>query len=176
MKLVKSIVVIILIAVAVYGVVKFTGNLSSQKVEVQNTSKEVAYDFNLKKIGKDEYIRLSDFSGRPVFIDFWASWCPPCRQSTPYVKKLHQEFKGRIEIIGISLDRDLSAARSYIEKSSTDYIQLQGANSEVSKQYGVRGIPAFFIVDKEGKIVKKYVGFHPSHYEEWVSVLNSIIE
>lgn len=133
-------------------------------------------NFNLKEFGSTKYMKLSDFAGKPVFIDFWATWCPPCRYATPYVKKIDMEFKDNVQVIGISLDNNISVAQNYIGKNSVGYLQLEGAGTDVPRQYGVSGIPAFFIIDAQGEIVKKYVGFSPKYYDEWVEVLASLIE
>lgn len=106
-------------------------------------------------------VSLTDFRGQYVLVDFWASWCVPCREENPHVAAAYEQFKDRnFTVLGISLDNpgkkeDWLAA---IEKDGlpwTHVSDLQGWKNAVAKQYNVRGIPANFLIDPEGKIVAK---------------------
>lgn len=133
-----------------------------------------APDFTLQRVNRATEIALEDFRGKPVFLDFWASWCPPCRQSTPDVKRLSREFSNKIQVIGINMDQDINAARSYIRSNNIQFINLRG-NQKVSSAYKVSGIPAFFIIDSEGRIVQSYSGYRSEYYDEWRREIRNII-
>ncbi|MFC2061935.1 TlpA family protein disulfide reductase [Elusimicrobiota bacterium] len=148
----------------------------SERTGTAKSASNTAYDFNLKDIDTGESVKLSNFSGTPVFLDFWATWCPPCRQAMPYVEKLHEEMGDSIQVIGINLDRSQSKAVQFLESKSPGYMQLTASGSDVSSKYRVSGIPAFFIIDTNGKIAKSYVGFSPHQYDEWVSILEGLVE
>ncbi len=104
-------------------------------------------------------ISLSDYAGKYVLVDFWASWCSPCRQENPIVRQVYNKYKDdNFEIIGISLDKDKSQWQKAIEMDQLTWPQLSDLNgwdNEVSKAYGVRSIPDNILIDPEGRIVAK---------------------
>ncbi len=117
-----------------------------------------AFDFMLQDMnGKN--VKLADFKGKPVLIDFWATWCPPCRDAIPEIEKLHKSYSGRgLVVLGISLDEGgWDDVKSFITAHGMTYPVLKGTE-EVATQYQVRTIPMLVIVDKEGKIYKRYLG------------------
>jgi cytochrome c biogenesis protein CcmG/thiol:disulfide interchange protein DsbE len=162
------------------GNIKGCAEAAIQKVNAQGNSKEnkvkQVIPFTLKKLGSDEMVSLADFKGKPVFIDFWASWCPPCRAATPDVEKLHSMFKGRVQVLGINLDSSPEAGLKYVDKSGSGYMQLEGSNSDVSAKYGVSGIPAFFIIDTQGRLVNKWVGYSPNYMDKWVDTIQKLLK
>jgi thiol-disulfide isomerase/thioredoxin len=102
-------------------------------------------------------VRLKDLLGKPVFIDFWATWCAPCRSETPALAALNERYAGRIHMLGISLDYAPAAPLQYSIKHGLDYPQLMadgGPNDPVVKAYGVdqTGIPFNILIDARGTI------------------------
>ncbi len=102
---------------------------------------------------------LSQLRGKYVLIDFWASWCGPCRRENPNVVRLYNQYKDKgFEILGVSLDNSKSRWIDAIAKDKLTWphiSDLKGWSSHLSKQYGVRGIPYTVLVDKEGRIIAK---------------------
>jgi thiol-disulfide isomerase/thioredoxin len=97
--------------------------------------------------------------GKYILIDFWASWCGPCRAEYPFLKKAYQQFKDKgFEIIGISLDEKksdwLNAIKSN-EFSWTELCDLKGRNNEIAVSYGIHAIPQSFLLDQNGRIIAK---------------------
>src|SRR5580765_7390474 len=106
-------------------------------------------------------VKLSDFKGKVVILDFWATWCGPCRMEIPGFVELQQKYGGQgLVVIGVSLDdRGPEAVKSFIKQQRVNYSILL-ANSKVVEDYGgVEGIPTTFIIDRKGMIVGKHVGF-----------------
>ncbi len=101
-------------------------------------------------------ITLEMYRGKVLLLDFWASWCRPCRQEMPHVKKVYNEFNGKgFEIIGVSLDESADKFRSYVKEQDIAWPQIfdgKGWNSEVGKSYAVNSIPATFLIDRKGRI------------------------
>lgn len=105
-------------------------------------------------------LKLSDFRGKYVLLDFWATWCGPCVKETPYVKEAYEMFRTdeRFEIVSLSLDPNQEAPRKYVEENELDWVQgFLGKWSETSvpDEFGVQGIPAFFLIGPDGKLVAK---------------------
>jgi len=104
-------------------------------------------------------VQLSSLRGKYVLIDFWASWCGPCRMENPNVVRMYNKFKDKgFEIYGVSLDREKTAWVKAIEKDGltwTHVSDLKFWNSEAAQQYGVTAIPATFLLYKEGRIIAK---------------------
>ncbi len=104
-------------------------------------------------------LKLSDLRGKVVLIDFWASWCGPCRKENPNVVRVYEKYQNKgFEILGVSLDRSREPWLQAIEKDGLEWLHvsdLQYWNSAAAKNYMVSGIPATFLLDKEGKIIAK---------------------
>ncbi len=123
-----------------------------------------APDFVLQRLPGGEDFSLSEFSGKVLIIDFWATWCGPCKMSIPSTNNLYKKYKSKgLEVIGISLDRsrnqgDLDKLAAFIKEHSMEYVNVLGT-PEVQAMYSVDSIPQLFIVNREGKVVKLYKGY-----------------
>lgn len=104
-------------------------------------------------------VQLSDFKGKPVVLEFWATWCQPCRDSIPGLAKLHKDYADKgLVILAISLDGGAPEdIRMFQKEHGMTYTVLMG-NEEVASQYSVRTIPMTLVLDKSGKIRKRYLG------------------
>ena len=100
-------------------------------------------------------VKLSDFKGKFVLLDFWATWCGPCIREMPRVKTLHEKLHPKgLEIVGVSLDKDPEALAAFLEKNPLPWETLAGDDTqELAGKYAVRAIPTMMLVDREGKIV-----------------------
>jgi cytochrome c biogenesis protein CcmG/thiol:disulfide interchange protein DsbE len=115
--------------------------------------------FSLKdKDGKT--ITLESLKGKVVVLNFWATWCPPCRAEIPDFKKVYDKYKGKdVEIIAVSLDhKGWDVINPFLKKWEINYPVVLGG-AQIAKDYGnVRSIPTTFIINKEGKVVDSHVG------------------
>lgn len=118
----------------------------------------LAPDFT-QKSPEGEAISLSDLRGKIVLVDFWASWCGPCRRENPNVVRLYEKYKDKgFEILGVSLDRNKEKWLQAIDQDGLDWLHvsdLKGWQNEVAKQYSVTSIPQTLLLDAEGKIIGK---------------------
>lgn len=116
----------------------------------------LAPDFTLEDINGNP-VTMSAIKGKIKIIDFWASWCGPCRLNNPALKKLYDEFHSKgLEIIGVSLDHNKTAWKKAIEKDGlewTNVSSLKGWDCEITRLYNVTGVPALFILDESNHII-----------------------
>jgi cytochrome c biogenesis protein CcmG/thiol:disulfide interchange protein DsbE len=119
-----------------------------------------APDFTLSDLNGKQF-RLSDYSGKLVFVNFWATWCPPCRAEIPGFIKMYDKYKDQgLEIIGISTDRDgKDVVKKFIQKNGVNYPIVMYEMDVIEAYGGITGIPTTFIVNQKGEIVNKFVGF-----------------
>jgi thiol-disulfide isomerase/thioredoxin len=105
----------------------------------------------------DSMVNLSSFKGKVVLVDFWASWCGPCRQSNPSVVKLYKKYKDRgFEVFGVSIDDKKNAWIKAIKQDKIKYTQVNDAggwNSKVATAFRIEAIPTSFLLDKNGNVV-----------------------
>jgi peroxiredoxin len=128
-----------------------------------STGQEVvkkAYDFELKDLDGKSH-RLSDFRGKVVILDFWDTWCPPCRKEIPGFVELQKEYKDDgFVMIGVAFARyGPDAVREFMKDYKINYVNLIGDQKVVDGYGGITSIPTTFVIDKEGNIYKKHVGF-----------------
>ena len=129
---------------------------------VHSEEPEKAADFTLKTIDGEE-VSLSDFEGKVVLLDFWATWCPPCRRGVPDLVEIQKKYKDELVIIGISLDNQSTVAdiEPFIEEYGINYPVVLG-NQQVVNDYGnIQAIPTSFIIDQSGNIKQTHVGLVP---------------
>jgi len=119
----------------------------------------VAFDFALDTLDGRE-VRLSDSAGKVRLIDFWATWCVPCREEIPMLNELQASYADRgFEVLAIS-DEDAGIIREFVDEHGVEYLNLVGSE-EVSQAYGVLGLPAAFLVDGEGQVIDTFLGPKP---------------
>lgn len=104
-------------------------------------------------------ITLSELEGKVVFLNFWATWCPPCREEMPSMEKLHQRFKGKdFVILAVDLQEDEKTVADFVKKYQLSFPVALDSGGRIGGTYGVRGIPTSYIVDQGGGIVGAAVG------------------
>lgn len=115
--------------------------------------------FSLKTLD-DKEIALSKLKGKVVLLDFWATWCAPCRESIPHLVQLHKTFQEKgLEVIGMNTDRgNIDAIRRFVKSMDIPY-SIVITPDEVEKNYGVTGLPTTILIDKSGKIRQRFMGF-----------------
>ncbi len=124
---------------------------------------EKAPDFTLQGIDGKTYT-LSDFKGKVVLLDFWAVWCPPCRASVPFFESLYEKYRDSgLVVIGVSLDRRKDILQSYVQHMGVQYIILWDRDGMVADLYNAYSLPTTLIIDPDGNVVVRRVGFTRSH-------------
>jgi thiol-disulfide isomerase/thioredoxin len=140
------------------------------ETDAGNNNSSMAPDFSLKDINGNE-VRLSDFKGKVVILDFWATWCPPCRKGIPDLIALQNKYNDDLIVIGISLDQDntIKDVVPFYKNYGINYPVVYGTGQVVQQYGGIEAIPTSFIINREGNIVNKYVGLIPAEeYEKYL--------
>ncbi len=133
-------------------------NAQFGEVRVEETG---AADFALK-LSDGSVLRLSDFSGTVVMVDFWASWCGPCRQEAAMLNRIYAGYADHpVEFVGVNIWDTPDAAATFLVEFGVGYPTGPDADGAIALNYGVRGIPEKFFIDSEGVIRRKYVGPMP---------------
>ena len=135
---------------------------------------ETAKDFTLPTDAGE--IQLSKLKGKVVYVDFWASWCVPCRKSFPWMNKMHNKYQSQgLEVIGISLDEDEAQAFKFLEKIPADFTIAYDTQGTVADLYKVQVMPSSYLIDRKGNLVLTHKGFKSKHEakleEELVKIL-----
>jgi thiol-disulfide isomerase/thioredoxin len=119
-----------------------------------------APDWQLTDTGGKNHA-LSDYKGRVVLLDFWATWCAPCVQASPHIQALHKQFANRpVSVVGIHYN-DRGDPAGYVKKKGITF-PVMVSGFEVARNYGVSSIPTILLIDPDGKIVYRQTGFDPS--------------
>lgn len=130
-----------------------------------------APDFTLPDLDGKPF-SLSSTAGKVVLLDFWATWCPPCRMGVPELQELYDRYKAKgLVIVGVSLDQGGAAdVRPFVKANGVTYPIVIGDQRVANLYGGIRGIPTMFVVDRGGNVVKKLVGYQQK------SVLEAVVK
>lgn len=127
-------------------------------IKVAEWVSKPAPDFQVKDLNGED-LSLGKYKGQIVLLDFWATWCPPCINEIPKLKKVYEKYKDqKFQIIGVSLDRTMPPLAAYVQDEELAWVHYWDENREVRNQYGVTAIPTAFLIDGEGIIRKASLG------------------
>jgi cytochrome c biogenesis protein CcmG/thiol:disulfide interchange protein DsbE len=132
-----------------------------------------APDFSLPELGGASF-RLSDTKGKVVILDFFATWCPPCRMEVPHFQALYDQYKDKgLVVVGVALDQGgVADVKPFVKQNKVTYPVVIGDQNVAAMYGGIRGIPTTFIIDRQGNIVEKLVGYRDkSEFEKAIQKL-----
>jgi len=141
----------------------------------QEQTPSLAPDFSVKTLD-GQGITLSALRGKVILIDFWATWCGPCRESIPHLVHLRNTYQGKgFEVIGLSEDKgDVETVRNFVKSLDIPY-PIAMSPQDVSRSYGVSALPTAFLIDREGKIQQKMLGFSPAIAKQMTSKIEELL-
>ncbi len=123
-----------------------------------NVAAEAAPEFTLELMGGGA-VSTAELRGQVVMLDFWASWCPPCREEAPVLAQVYEEYRDRgVEFVGISLWDNAGDAELFLQQQGHEYPNGVDEGGKIAISYGVRGIPEKFFINRDGKKVRKFSG------------------
>jgi thiol-disulfide isomerase/thioredoxin len=122
---------------------------------------ELAPDFELTTL-KGQPLSLRDLAGRVVVMDFWATWCPPCRESVPELKELTRKYPtDKLVLISVSADKDENAWREFVAKKKMDWAQYRDGDGGILEAFGIHSFPTYLVIDGDGVIKERIRGLNP---------------
>ncbi len=111
--------------------------------------------------------KWEDLQGKVLIIDFWATWCQPCRKSLPELDAIYKEYNGKVVVIGFSKDDSEEEVKNFLEKEVKASYPIAMSNPKLEKMFGgILGLPTSFLVDKDGKVVRRFLGYVPKEVLE----------
>lgn len=136
-------------------------SLSAQAVEVG----QAAPAFNLP--GLQASVDLSAFKGKTVYLDFWASWCGPCKQSFPWMNEMQTRYGSKgLSVVAINVDQKNADARTFLKDTPANFTVAFDATGQTPKTYAIRGMPTSVLIGPDGKILSVHNGFKEAQREE----------
>jgi cytochrome c biogenesis protein CcmG/thiol:disulfide interchange protein DsbE len=133
-----------------------------------------AQDFPITLAGKSEH--LSDLKGKIVVLNFWATWCPPCVEETPALNHLHRYIDSRNGVVlGISIDDNVTAYENFLKDQSVVFLTYRDATKKSAADYGTSIYPETYIIDRRGKILRKFVGQQQWDSPEMLAYFDAIL-
>lgn len=137
---------------------------------------EKALDFSAPALLTQQPIQLADHSGQVVYLDFWASWCGPCRVSLPSLDALYHEFKtAGFSVLAVNVDADIRDAKRFLQTRPVNYPLIYDAEQRLPKLYGVKGMPTAYLIDRRGVIRHIHEGFRPGDEARLREMVRSLL-
>lgn len=135
-----------------------------------------AIDFSLNPRGGGAPVSLSSLKGQVVLINFWASWCGPCRQEFPLLDTIYKKYKKQgFTIVGLNVEPDQNDAEGFLKQNPVTFPILYDPKDEVSKRYGVGGMPSVALVDRNGVVRWLHKSYVPGDENEYLNQVRSLL-
>lgn len=116
-----------------------------------------APDFELTDLHGNN-VRLSDLQGKPILLNFWASWCPPCRKEMPELQAFTHEYGDKILVVGVNWNDSRDEVERFLNEYGVSYLNLLDTNGKIFVRYGLTGLPTTFFIDEDGIVRGKWLG------------------
>ena len=139
------------------------------------TLSEEAPDFTLKTLDGSN-LRLEEYRGQVVLINFWASWCGPCRQEMPILDRLHQRYEDTgFAVLGVNVEGEAAPAQKIVDKTNVTFPVLIDEGQAVSELYDLEAMPSTVVVDRNGLVRYVHRGYKPGDEAKYVEVVKKLI-
>ncbi len=130
----------------------------------------------LASFGTEQPPDVSQFRGKVVYVDFWASWCGPCAQSFPFMNDLDREFRGKgLQVLGISVDQKPDDAKKFLGKHPADFTVALDSGGQCPRSFEVQGMPSSYLIDRNGIVRYVHLGFRQGDAETIRSKIETLL-
>ncbi len=138
------------------------------------TTAELAPDFPIP--ARAGAATLQDLRGRVVYLDFWASWCTPCRKSFPWMNEMAARYADQgLEIISVNLDKERALAEKFLREMPASFVVVYDPAGRLAEQYGLIGMPTSYLIDRRGEVRQRHVGFHVRSQDAYESEIQQLL-
>jgi cytochrome c biogenesis protein CcmG/thiol:disulfide interchange protein DsbE len=122
-------------------------------------------------------VDLDKYRGKVVVLDFWASWCVPCRRSFPWLNEMQDKYgqKGLV-VLGVNMDADQADAELFLKEYPVDFSIVRDPDGELAKQYEVIAMPSSYVIDRDGQIAARHLGFKVAKLQEYEDTLKRVLD
>ena len=131
---------------------------TTSTAEAAGVTAQIAPDFTFTDLVTGKTTKLSDLRDKPVYLNFWATWCPPCVKELPHIQSKYEQYKDRIHFLAISVDSEQDAPAQFISSKGYTFPVGYGNEREISRAYNIEAIPASYIIGTDGTIKAQIVG------------------
>jgi thiol-disulfide isomerase/thioredoxin len=151
-------VVLLVVLVVMVGYQIYRGRQGTGGASPAGAVGRAAPQFALNDLAGQK-VELAALRGKVVLLDFWATWCAPCREEIPHFVEMQEKYRGQgLEIVGVSVDDSVDPVRKFYQEYKMNYPVVMGDEKLAGAYGGILGLPIAFLIDRDGKIVKKHIG------------------
>ena len=137
---------------------------------------EPAPDFALAS-AKSDAVKLSDYRGKVVYLDFWASWCAPCRKSFPWMNEIKQRYASQgLEVLAVNMDGQRGDAEAFLSAHPAAFTVAFDDQGKTATAYRVKGMPSSYLIDRDGKVREVHTGFRDDQREALEGMIRQALD
>lgn len=120
---------------------------------------------------------LADYRGKVVVLDFWASWCVPCRRSFPWLNSMNDRYSDKgLVIVGVNLDQDAASAAEFLRDFPAEFQVYYDTSATLAKEFGVQGMPSSYVIGRDGQIKARHLGFKVKRQDEYEAAIVAALQ
>ena len=126
---------------------------------------------------QNQAVSLSEFKGKVVYVDFWASWCGPCRKSFPWMNEIQKKYQDQgLAVVAINLDTDNELAQEFLKQVPANFSVRFNPEGDVARRFDLLGMPSSFMFNRQGQLVQHHVGFYADKIAEYEQELVNLLK
>ncbi len=124
-----------------------------------------------------ESFHIEKYAGKVVVLDFWASWCVPCRRSFPWLNTMHRKYADEgLVIVGVNLDMERAEAERFLEEFPAEFAIVYDENQELARQYEVVAMPSSYVIGRDGGLVAQHMGFKVKQQDDYEAIITRALQ
>jgi peroxiredoxin len=172
-----GLIVLIAVAVFTYNLLQDRENPLNQLTPNSQAPKESVPDFSIMD-ASGNMVNLSDYYGQPIVLNFWASWCPPCKNEMPDFNKVYEEYQDRVAFLMVNLtdgrQETVENGKGFIDKQGFTFPVYFDTKGEGARAYKINSIPQTFFIDRDGSLIQSFMGgINEKTLRQYVDIINN---